>query len=107
MYVKSMKEPRIATKSNVTNRDKVLYRPHPGSVFKRRFLADCVVINEDIAKKIGVPLEDLKDFINCQFDLDANFAKKIEFYSGISACVWLHYQHHYDLFSASEHSNKE
>ncbi|WP_448214129.1 helix-turn-helix transcriptional regulator [Colwellia sp. MEBiC06753] len=99
-----MMEPSFVAKSDEANRDNALFRPHPGSVFKRRCLSGEIVSTEEIARRIGLSVQEFDGFINCRLDLDDNLAERIALYSGIGADVWITYQRHYDLYIISSQS---
>lgn len=97
-----MNLPSFLNSSEPTNRSESLYYPHPGDVFKRRFIAKTTLRQEKVAEIIGVSPKHLSRFINGHVSVTILLARKLEFCTNVSAGAWLHYQAQYDLYKTAK-----
>jgi addiction module HigA family antidote len=91
-----MNTPNFVNQSKKTERPDSLYRPHPGQVFKRRFISKTTLKQEKVAKRIGISFQHLSRFLNCEVDVDVELSNKLSTYTNLSAYAWLHYQTQHD-----------
>lgn len=86
--------------SNEVTRSVNLPRPHPGIVFKRRFINSMTKLSE-VSGILSLSEKHLSKFLDGYVRVDVDLARKLESYTNVSANAWLHYQTQYDLFRNS------
>jgi addiction module HigA family antidote len=91
-----MNTPNFVNQSKKTERPESLYRPHPGLVFKRRFISKTTLKQEEIAKRIGISNQHLSRFLKGEVDVDVELSNKLSTYTNLSAECWLYYQTQHD-----------
>ena len=69
---------------------------HPGEILNED-LEDMGLIPETFAEKLGIPLEHMKAIFAGEFDVDAEFALRLERYFGSGARMWTNLQTAYSL----------
>ncbi|SET58874.1 HigA family addiction module antitoxin [Thalassotalea agarivorans] len=94
--------PSFVTQSQQVSRPEDLPRPHPGDVFKRRFIEKTSLKRPEIAAVLGVSEKHLSRFVNGHIRVEVAFARKLEACTNVSANAWLHYQIQYDLYKTAK-----
>ncbi|MGJ8691488.1 MAG: HigA family addiction module antitoxin [Thalassotalea sp.] len=93
-----MSIPAFVTESEEVIRPEQLRRPHPGSIFKRRFIEGTSLTRPEVAAILDVSTKHLSRFINEHVHIGVELARKLEACTNLSAHAWLHYQTQYDLY---------
>lgn len=70
--------------------------PHPGELILRVFIEPLQLSKEDLANKLGVPLDLLNQLIQAKLSVDEEWADRLSKALGRSPESWLLTQQHYD-----------
>ena len=70
--------------------------PHPGELILRVFIEPLQLSKEDLANKLGVPLDLLNQLMQAKLSVDEEWADRLSKALGRSPESWLLTQQHYD-----------
>ena len=74
-----------------------LARPvHPGEILKAEFVEEQDLSVEQIAKFMGMPLQQLEKLLAFQLSVDANIAVKLALFARTSTQSWINLQKNYE-----------
>ncbi len=75
--------------------------PHPGELILRVFIEPLQLSKEDLANKLGVPLDLLNQLMQAKLGVDEEWADRLSKALGRSPESWLLMQQNYDSFNRS------
>lgn len=75
--------------------------PHPGELILRIFFEPLQLSKEDLANKLGVPLDLLNQLMQAKLSVDEEWADRLSKAFGRSPESWLLMQQNYDSFNRS------
>jgi addiction module HigA family antidote len=74
----------------------MIKNPHPGEMLKEDFLEPLGMTPEELAQKIDLPMDVVRELINGERSITPDFALRLSRYIGTSAQFWIGLQRAYD-----------